>query len=68
LSDNWGKNWSILKLHQLFVDFKKVYDSVWRVYSSKMENKAFTGFTSIDINYGISWKFRISKIASIFTP
>jgi hypothetical protein len=32
-----------------------------------MENKPFVGFTSIDISEGISWKFRIAKIVSIFT-
>jgi hypothetical protein len=34
---------------------------------SKMENKPFVGFASIDINDGRSWKFRIAKIASTFT-
>jgi hypothetical protein len=34
---------------------------------SKMENKPFIGFASIDISDGISWKFRIAKIASTFT-
>jgi hypothetical protein len=34
---------------------------------SKMENKPFIGFTSIDINDGISWKLRIAKITFTFT-
>jgi hypothetical protein len=34
---------------------------------SKMENTPFIGFASIDIHNGISWKFRITKIASTFT-
>jgi hypothetical protein len=29
---------------------------------SKMENKPFVGFASIDMSDGISWKFRIAKI------
>jgi hypothetical protein len=33
---------------------------------SKMEDKPFVGFASIDISDGISRKFRISKIASTF--
>jgi hypothetical protein len=32
-----------------------------------MLNKPFVGFASIDISDGISWKFRIAKIASTFT-
>jgi hypothetical protein len=32
-----------------------------------MENKPFVGFASIDICDGISWKFRIAKIAFAFT-
>jgi hypothetical protein len=35
--------------------------------SSKMEEKPFVGFASIDIEHGCSTKFRISKIASTFT-
>jgi hypothetical protein len=34
--------------------------------SSEMENKPFVGFTSININDGHSWKFRIAKMASTF--
>jgi hypothetical protein len=34
---------------------------------SKIENKPFIGFASIDISDGTSWKFRIAKIASTFT-
>jgi hypothetical protein len=34
---------------------------------SKMENKPFIEFASIDISYSISWKFRIAKIVSTFT-
>jgi hypothetical protein len=34
---------------------------------SKMENKPFVGFASIDVNDGRSRKFRITKIASTFT-
>jgi hypothetical protein len=33
---------------------------------SKMEDKTFVGFAGKNISYGISWKFRIAKIASIF--
>jgi hypothetical protein len=33
---------------------------------SKVENKPFVGFQSIDIN-DISWKIKIAKIASTFT-
>jgi hypothetical protein len=33
---------------------------------SKIENKPFVGFASVDISDCISWKF-IFKIASIFT-
>jgi hypothetical protein len=32
-----------------------------------MENKPFVGFAAIDTSDGISWKFRIHKIASTFT-
>jgi hypothetical protein len=32
-----------------------------------MENKPFVGFAAIDISDGISWKFRIAKMASTFT-
>jgi ribonuclease HI len=32
-----------------------------------MENKQFVGFAVIDIRGGISWKFRVAKIASTFT-
>jgi hypothetical protein len=34
---------------------------------SKLENKPFVGFTSIDINDGRSRKFRIAKMTSTFT-
>jgi hypothetical protein len=34
---------------------------------SKMEDKSFVGFASIDIEDGRSMKFRISEIASKFT-
>jgi hypothetical protein len=34
---------------------------------SKMDNKPFVGFTSIDINDGISWRFWIAKLAPTFT-
>jgi hypothetical protein len=34
---------------------------------SKMENKTFVGFASIEMSDGISWKFGIAKIASTFT-
>jgi hypothetical protein len=34
---------------------------------SKMENKSFEGFAAIDISDGISRKFRIATMASIFT-
>jgi hypothetical protein len=34
---------------------------------SKMENKQFVRFTTINISGGISWKFKITKIASTFT-
>jgi hypothetical protein len=34
---------------------------------SKMENKPFVGFASLDISDCISWKFRMAKIASTFT-
>jgi hypothetical protein len=32
-----------------------------------MENKSLVRFASVDINDGISWKFRTAKIASTFT-
>jgi hypothetical protein len=32
-----------------------------------MQNKPFVGFAPIDISDGISWKFKITKIASTFT-
>jgi hypothetical protein len=32
-----------------------------------MENRLFLVFALINISYGISWKFRIAKIASTFT-
>jgi hypothetical protein len=32
-----------------------------------MENKPFVGFALIRISDGISWKFKIAKIASTFT-
>jgi hypothetical protein len=35
--------------------------------NTNMENKSFVGSTLIDISDGISWKFRIAKIASTFT-
>jgi hypothetical protein len=35
--------------------------------SSKMENKPFVGFASVDISDVISWKFRIAIIVSTFT-
>jgi hypothetical protein len=34
---------------------------------SKMENKPFVGLPSIHINDGISWRSRITKVASTFT-
>jgi hypothetical protein len=34
---------------------------------SKMENKPFIGFAAIGVGDGISWKFRIVKIAPTFT-
>jgi hypothetical protein len=34
---------------------------------SKMENKLFVVFSVTDISDGISWKFRIAKIAPTFT-
>jgi hypothetical protein len=36
---------------------------------SKLENKPFVGFaeTLVDISDGISWEFRIAKLASTFT-
>jgi hypothetical protein len=34
---------------------------------SKMENKPFTGLAAINISDGVSWKFRMAKIASTFT-
>jgi hypothetical protein len=34
---------------------------------SKMENKPFVGFASVDISDGISWKLRTAKIVSTFT-
>jgi predicted RecB family nuclease len=34
---------------------------------SKMENIQFVGFAAMDINDGITWKFRIAKLASAFT-
>jgi hypothetical protein len=34
---------------------------------SRMENKPFVGFATIDISDGISWKFRITKLSSTFT-
>jgi hypothetical protein len=34
---------------------------------SKMEDKPFVEFASIDISDGVSRKFRVSKIASTFT-
>jgi ribonuclease HI len=35
--------------------------------AQKMENRSFVGFIAMDIRDGISWKFRIAKIASTFT-
>jgi hypothetical protein len=40
---------------------------MFRNGNSKMENKPFVGFAAKDISDGISWKFRITKIASTFT-
>jgi hypothetical protein len=34
---------------------------------SKMENKPFVGVASIGTSVGLSWKFRVAKIVSIFT-
>jgi hypothetical protein len=51
----------------------KIHDSLGRTCKcfatcgSKMENKPFVGFALMDRSDGISWKFRIAKIASTFT-
>jgi hypothetical protein len=55
------------------VEFKKILLEKMRTSKyfatdgSKMENKPFVGFVSIDINDSRSRKFRIAKIASTFT-
>jgi hypothetical protein len=54
-------------------DFKKIFQERMRTSKcfatdgSKMDDKPFVGFASIDTNDGRSRKFRISKIASTFT-
>jgi hypothetical protein len=54
-------------------EFKQIFHEKMRASKyfstdgSRMENKPFVGFASIDINDDISWKFRIAKIGSTFT-
>jgi hypothetical protein len=52
----------IKKIHEKIISSK-----CFTMDGSKIANKPFIGFTSIDTSGGISWKFRIAKIASTFT-
>jgi hypothetical protein len=50
---------------------KKIHDKMrtnkyFATDNSKMENKPFVRFASIDINQDICWKFRMAKIGSTF--